>query len=569
MSFVSKTRVWRALVAKELRLVTAGRGFMLMQLVFLVAIGLTVGTLISDQVRSGADDPSAVATLAIAIFLQTAFWMLLFVVPAMTVGALQEEKERGMLEVLATTPVTVRRIFGALISARLLLVGLVAIVALPIVALPVAQSAAIPWPVVARGVVSTLLGVTLTTLFALRLVALGHGAAQTWTRVVILVVATPFAWGRSVFFKLFLCALILGIACAFTAVQQGPINDIIWVLQLLLVPFYVLGGGIVNTFEPVWLGVLWLLFAIAIVLYYRDAVRETEGWVRRQLVPDLRRQPKPRRWDEDVRRESMERLEQAHAGSTPVDAQVEGWLLARRVLNSLGPVQRFFLRHSGRSPFLVRHFLVRTSASIVAWSGALLVTSVLVYTLPFPRNPTIQMGWITSILTFAAALVIALVGSSVFPTRRSREDDPLLVTPLSGWRIVRGVVALFLFATWPLTLSGIVCVSAYLPFRPEFVSAAALNVLVLLARLTLIMGLVLWISRVWTQWAQRFGVSIVTLGLVGTGLNLLRDLSFSKMTDLAFALAIFGAGLILLCGFAISFDHLTGRARSQGRPLRL
>lgn len=564
MSAVASFRVWRALITKEFRLVTAGRGFMLQQLVFLIVVGLLVGYSIGLELQKQDPNWTALATRAVPEYFMLSFWLLLFVLPALTVGALQEEKERGMLEVLATTPVTVRRIFGALIGARVALIFLVFLVAIPIVALPAAQGGSIPWPAVARGGVAIGLGVTLATLAALRWVALGHRTAEVWTRLVVFVLLTPFAWGRGVFAKLFLVGAALVVGSMFY--QGGPdplgFDPFLWVLQITVYPFPLLASTIADDLELLQLGSLWLAAATAVVLSYRAALGETEGWVRRQLVPPKRRQPRARRiWNKKGRQKSMARLEQAHSGEVPLDADAEGWLLARRVLNSVGPVQKFFLRRSGRSPFLVRHFLVRRNTGVIAWAAAILAAFFLLYSLPFPRNPGAHMRWMTWLLTCAAAVIVPLVGAALFPTRRGRLDDPLLATPLTAARTTYGAIWLFLFATWPLLLSAVVCVSALLPFRPEHIDDAAVYLLAYVARLTVIMGVVLWVARLWHQWAQRFGVSIAILGLLGlVWRQVVGPLRVSLQQEVALSLVVLGVGIALLCAFRFSYDRVTRRA---------
>ena len=133
--------------------------------------------------------------------------------------------------------------------------------------------------------------------------------------------------------------------------------------------------------------------------------------------------------------------------------------------------------------------------------------------------------------------------------------------PLTGRRIVSAALALFLYACWPLYFSAIVTIATLLTFDPGATRFAVFSLCSLLGSSALIFGVVLWVSRLWHQWAQRFGVAMVGLGVlafVQAQIDVLQEI------DPVLVAAWRGlVGIGLLAAFAVFHDVLTGRVRSR------
>ncbi|MFQ5654158.1 MAG: hypothetical protein ACE5GW_05465, partial [Planctomycetota bacterium] len=524
----------------------------------------------------------------------------LVMVPAVIVGALQDEKESGMLEVLVAAPLTSRQIFLTIIGARLLLVMQFFIAALPILVLPIALGAGSAAGLFQRLLASTFLGVLASTLYPLLLFASGRSAVEVWGKLLVFLVFTPAV--RGIGFTI-LTVFLLVCAYIYATAMGDPWQRIVGDAALaILVPFWCMGRAIAGgAGAQQGLALTSWVFTLILALFlFKEVAERIDDWVRAQSEGRASRVTAWRwRSDAAARARSFARLigrgkihdsgeGEAHdsgAGAAPGEGAAPAKeLLSSRTIDNLGPIERRLYRLTGGNALLVKSMFEGTHESILAWgaSGMLLMMLVALIGEPDAARVIDGLGAQALLGFIACAAITAVAGSRLLPPRgQARAGDVVLSTPVSGWSFVAGGAGILVLKCWP-TLA-LIAITNLLPLASASAypwALPSLGVFFLMALLAL--GVILWANLLLHRSGQRIGTgqriggSLAILVILALPAFLIPDAAIALFHPLrAWADGSTGAtgmqllqscgalaaiDLLILGAFALSFDRLTGRS---------
>jgi len=564
------TRILKALVAKDLA-VLAGRPLLWIVRGGFVAI-LSIAIAISWLIVGGDPaDPASLPSLgrgiAVALFL-SGYLCSLIAGPAMVVGALEDERSSGMLEILSASPLSDRGLMASLVLSRLASVAEFSIAALPLCAVPLVLGGVGPLEIVVRGIAPIAIGATLTTSYAVWRAACGDSLPQILWGIFIFVFATPLAPG--------FLSRRASIGLVFVAFIFRP-------LLIAVCPFYVLGAYAAG-FLPIGLDIATLLFAgiavIAAVGFLRLAGRSARGWVRGRAEPP--RKAERHRYDADARRERIRALRALIAGGgggappPPAEAAATASLrtpIARTAPAKLRALPSLAYQWTRGNPIVARHLARhprrrRGEGVAIVWCAAGIWALTILVATQDRVNAWGSVAGIVILAGFAAAAAVACdVGARLLPPRTEAGfHETLASTPLRARDAIigGGMVAMWRARIALLGVAAAAATAGAVLGRPIWPVAV---ILLFAALVGLAYGLALWARLVTRRPGEAVAASLGILVFLAVGSSLLVPASLrAAFNRYPYEFETFGAALAaglpalgLIAAFALAFDRILRR----------
>lgn len=577
------------LLAKDLA-VLAGRPGLWAGRTFVVAL-LLAGIEAAWLARGGgAHDLTELTELGrtIAVTLSIcAYVATLFAGPAITAGAIEDERASGMLEILGATPLSEGRIIASIVLSRLIAAGHFLVAALPLFAVPLFLGGVAPVDVIFGGLALIALGSLLTTSYALWLAAQGRRPKEVLRGVAIFVLLTPFAPG----------VLPFGWAALSLLLALSPL--LIVVLPLWGAALLMAWAGPEAYFL---LPIPMALFSAGSFVFLHLARRSLPGW-RSRIRPDSAAERF--RYGEGWHRERRGALsslvggEKAVEDGTPEPAPAPLPSMARTILGRLRGLEGRLYRWTRGNPFVVREILrartyrereVDLIGSILSRIGlpALILLALFVGLGALYRP--VEVGeislWVclfTGGGLFMAGGIACGTASRLIPPRTQRGLlETLWSSPLRAGDAAIGALAVtalrtkVVAAVVSLTVLGV----GILSLRPLW-SVACL--LLFYALVALCHAAASWIRLLVPRPGEAAAAAFALLAVLGIGSALLAPSSWvlsslhplralfdrGRGAELCIACAALVTGLLaaaLIAAFVASFDRILGRPRDAGRP---
>jgi len=512
-------RILRALVAKDLAVLAGRRGLWLARTGFVgilfasVAVAwLVVG---EEAIRSGG--VSALGRAVARTLTFSAYVASLFIGPAMVAGAIEEERDRGALEILIASPLGAGALIASLFGGRLLAVGGLLVAAFPLFAVPLFLGGVGPAELVV-GIASIALGTSLGTSYAIWRTAKGESAQRVFRSAVVFIAATPVAPG--------LLGVMGGIGVTLCVLCLSP-------ALAALYPFWGFGVGVLAG-TPIRAAMTIcppaLASAIAIPWFLGLAVRD----LRAGASATLSAAPAPVR---------IERAREVAARS--IERVLDRWGIPLALL--------------GCAVFFSAFALPSPSVDLLPLTARLLLALCLL----------------------AAVVSACRVGSRTFPSRAQPGLlEALASTPIrGGTAVAEGLDAVFRRA-W-LLYAAIVALDLLQRDSDVALLDAVASLFLVVAVIALCYGVALWMHRRFARSGDAAAAALAVISLFGLGtvamipgdwiIAVIHPLRVwiepgpeSGWRMLASAVVTGLAAAILLVSFAASFDGAMGRPGATG-----
>jgi hypothetical protein len=514
--------------------------------------------------------------------------------PAIAAGAIEEEKNRGTLELLVASPLTERQIILSMVGGRLVVAAQFLVTALPVFAIAAWLGGIGPLGFIRKAVLPIGLGAALSTAYAIRLAVQGVPFAAVWRNLAMFVIFTPFApgglemvpWsGRIASWMSLWIIVLLVLLCVFPLALA------------FFFPFWGLAAGIfLDPAEyPLITGMVTGLAALSATLgvfcFLRQAPKGLRSWVRRsELSASRERRSYQDAGDADGgRSRSFAALRRVLRREAAPPGETESLLptLSRQSLRRLDGLRRWVYRAFRRNPLVARELLsMRREQGVLIILLAMLLACMIFTTwitsiASSPGERELRgVARFNTVLTGMVLLITAafacMEGSRLLPPR----SQPgllavLLSAPLRGRQIVEGGLGILLLRLWPAA-AAIAIMDLFLfglDLRPLWSAGrlALFAALVLLAY-----GISLWVSLALRGPGERVGASFAAFLFAAIGSGLLApgseraasllplrawfDLGENAFVWSAGSAALTGAAaLCLIITFALLFDRAAGR----------
>ncbi len=573
-------RLTRALLWKEFCLVANRGSFWLARWAFVavLALALVVMWLVEQGLTTslpkeelGRFSQLIAQTLCISCFVGG-----VIIGPAIAAGAIQNERETGMLEVLVSSPLTPRDLLVSVTGGRLLLALQFFVATIPLFAVPLHVGGIGPVEIVLRAIAPVLAGSTLSTVWAVSEAAQGKSSAAVLRSVVRFVLVTPSVLGIEWIVIATFCGGFFG---PFAAAMSGSMEFGVAVSVVPFLPFC--GLLLVVVYGP--LDVPWIttvsfaMYAVLIVLLARRAPIRLSMWLRSQYSKQSSHESRsyaPTGQSRTQRRRilsAVTRSRRRRSAKKP-DARERRRSLTRLLLSRRPSIERWIAWVTRDNPFVIRESIGGTR-----WFVRPLIPFLAIavfYWLLFDRF----MGSDTKAVAATIGLFLCLVVISATVTRllpvKSQRGflETLTSTPLSGWQVVVGAIGVSLVRTWPFI--AFVALFHILPVgHHDGALWPIASVILFLAFLPLACSVALWTTAIARTHGERLALAMGTLIVLGLApvLAFPADWAVARYHPLALwfdrevgtpatmvvlAAAVAGIAEVLLVAFALAYRRL-------------
>ncbi len=450
--------------------------------------------------------------LALTVFGSAAAVIL---VPAIALGAMEDERRSGALEVLIVSPLTEGQVLLGIMGRGLLASAGCLAAAAPLLAIPLYLGGEVTLAIPLRAAPPALLAVSLSLSFALWQAASGRSAARVSVDLVafmVLPLGVGFLWSR-------LRGMLVGVIVLAGLFLRTLDPDLIRFFLSVLFPFY--GLAVVAFADQVpWPTLVGspALAVLASLYFFHQGRGSFSFWVKRSL---------PSRATEFVGRKAMAegggfrkvlaslRERWKDPGSAETEEEPERIpSLSRITLERMGGVRRLVYRLFRRNPFVFREVLARRRGSRLA------LISLAVMSMPYLLVVLVGLDHSLSPRSVMAVLGLLLCvpiacweGSQVLPSRlQGGLLETLLSTPLRGWDIALGGAGAVLLGVYPILLT--VLAFSLIPFSDFAPGFSIASTILLAAAVLLAYGTSLWAGLFLRRAAERVGASLAAALLV-------------------------------------------------------
>jgi len=481
--------------------------------------------------------------------------------PVLGAGALEEERERGMIEILSSSPIRPHDIFVSMVTARMLVVAQFVLSVLPLYVVTIFLGGASAAEILLRTLIVTVIATGATTLFTLTEFARGRGAVQTYGRLVLLIVLTP----RGLGFLLRQWIVATAAASFLIWIISEDLGFTVSVVTALLLPFLSMGSAVFSDSiaSP---EILCGLFTglVLNVAFFREVKASMETWISREPNTVPQDSWVPKNTDRVGHRERLGRLISGLEVSIE-EQEKDRITISTQKVEKLSGVSRRIYEWSGKSALVVRAICDRSVGAGIVLIWAVFLGGFQMSQIIWGKSPSLGLiaNWNSATLLFSGFL-ISIGLCQLYPHgRSSRSAELFLSAPVTGTAFVRGTISLVLMQFWPVLLVLFLChgLFAILVGFQLWVLAAYLQILCWFG---LVVGICMWVSVLCRRYGQRVAISqVISLGIFFfSGLSPLNSASSTNAISLIGTDEILGAVNLLLFGaFILLFDRLTGRDR--------
>ena len=477
--------------------------------------------------------------------------------PVLGSGALEEERERGMIEILSSSPIRPHDIFVSMVTARLVLVAQFVLSVLPLYVVSVFLGGIPAAEILVRTLVVTVIATGATTLFTLAEFARGRGAVQAYGLLVLLIVLTPRGLG------LLLRQWIVASAAAFMLIWalSEDIDLTVSVIIALSWPFLSMANVIFSDsiVSPTVLSGVATGLALNVV-FFREVKFAIGAWISREPIEAFLDSWASKKTERFSHRDRLVRLITGADTATREHPQ-DRITISTQAIEKLSGISRKIYEWSGQSALVIRAICERAVGTGLVWIWAILVGCFLVTQILWGNSPSQNLiaNWNAATILFIG-LLVSIGVSQLYPYgRSSRSAELFLSAPITGAAFVRGAVSLVLIQVWPIILMLFLChgLFAIQVGYQLWVLAAYLH---LLCWFGLLVGLCMWASLQCSRFGQRVAISqvIALATFFFSGISPLAHASNTNGEQLIWTVLALGTVDLLLFGsFVLLFDRMT------------
>lgn len=514
-----------ALLWKEISLVSNRAGFWLLR--------STVGFLLFGPIAliwSAADGGTLpiesvefVCQALVLSLCSLAYLVALVAGSALAASALSEERERGMLEVLAASPITRRQILLCVFGGRLFAVALLFLSSAPLVAILIYVGRLGVGQILCQMGLPIILGAALATSHALWAGASGARPGRVMRKTLLFLLFPPAVFGSSRLGLgvLLVAALPLLLVLASNSVATVVAEPFEFALSAYF-PSYSLALDILCYPHegPIWTLGGWLS-AIATVAFFLS--RATSHL---KLLPggseSPRRREKPSFGKFTAR--TSTRLRGLLAPSCPPDRPEPSSTtvltsVTRSALREMSILERWVYKLCGRNPLVIRAITNRGG------TGPLVVVALVIVApacwnhlqgwIGISAPVPVPVAWLLVLSLTVTMVFVSLEASRLLPSSPQRAFlDTLLTTPLRGRDIALGGAGVVVLRSWPL-LCGTFLIAVLRLLEAGSPLLLPLTCLLYPTMVFLAYSLVLWPGLLLKRIGERMGGSLGLLALLG------------------------------------------------------